>query len=106
VKTTDKYIQIYGNFALFTGSNSLKEIIDNVRYGIVQGLIPILILDGTSGTYNLRNANKETIALFKPIDEEAFALNNQKGYRTKFVSEIFRKGILSGYQRSCSLLIR
>jgi hypothetical protein len=74
----------------------LKEIIDNVRYGLVQGLVPLLILDGTSGTYNLRNANKETIALFKPIDEEAFAPNNQKGYTGKFGSETFRKGILSG----------
>jgi hypothetical protein len=59
-------------------------------------LVPNLILDGTSGTYSLRNANKDTIALFKPIDEEAFAPNNQKGYSAKFGSETFRKGILSG----------
>ena len=44
----------------------------------------------------MRNPNKETIALFKPIDEEAFAPNNQKGYRGKFGQESFRKGILSG----------
>jgi hypothetical protein len=92
---TDKYIQTYANFALFT-PNSLKSIIDDVKYGLVQGLVPILILDGTSGTYNLRNTNKDTVALFKPIDEEAFAPNNQKGYTDKFGSETFRKGILSG----------
>jgi hypothetical protein len=62
----------------------------------LEGLIPYLIPDGTSGTYNLRNTNKETVALFKPIDEEAFAPNNQKGYVGKFGQESFRKGILSG----------
>jgi hypothetical protein len=54
------------------------------------------MLDGTSGTYNLRNTNKDSVALFKPIDEEAFAPHNQKGYTGKFGSETFRKGILSG----------
>jgi hypothetical protein len=92
----DKYIQVYGTFSLFSLPNSLKEILEEVRYGLVQGLSPVLIPDGTSGTYMLRNANKETIALFKPIDEEAFAPNNQKGYTAKFGSETFRKGILSG----------
>jgi hypothetical protein len=58
--------------------------------------VPNLILDGTSGTYSLRDTNKDIVALFKPIDEEAFAPNNQKGYTAKFGSETFRKGILSG----------
>ena len=55
-----------------------------------------MIPDGTSGTYKLRDSSRETIALFKPIDEEAFAPNNQKGYTGKFGQESFRKGILSG----------
>jgi hypothetical protein len=62
----------------------------------MQGLVPVLNLSGTSGTYNLRNTNKDIVALFKPIDEEAFAPNNQKGYTGKFGQESFRKGILSG----------
>ncbi len=44
----------------------------------------------------MRNVNKQTIAIFKPFDEEPFAPNNQKGYVNKFGSETFRKGILSG----------
>ena len=74
----------------------LKEIIEEVKYGFMQGLAPVLNLNGTSGTYMLRNTNKDTVALFKPIDEEAFAPNNQKGYTGKFGQETFRKGILSG----------
>lgn len=62
----------------------------------MEGLIPNLILDGTSGTYSLRNTNRDIVALFKPIDEEAFAPNNQKGFTGKFGQETFRKGILSG----------
>jgi hypothetical protein len=62
----------------------------------MQGLAPVLNLNGTSGSYNLRNTNKDTVAIFKPIDEEAFAPNNQKGYTGKFGQETFRKGILSG----------
>ena len=34
--------------------------------------------------------------MFKPIDEEAFAPNNQKGYVGKFGQQSFRNGILSG----------
>lgn len=81
---------------MFYCPNILKEIIEEVKYGFMQGLAPVLNLNGTSGSYNLRNTNKDTVAIFKPIDEEAFAPNNQKGYTGKFGQESFRKGILSG----------
>jgi hypothetical protein len=86
-------IQVYGAFRC---PDILKILIEEVRHGFMEGLAPTLILEGTSGTYNLRNTNKDTIVLFKPIDEEAFAPNNQKGYTGKFGEESFRKGILSG----------
>lgn len=86
-------MQVYGTFKC---SPVLDDLIENVKLGFLEGLTPILIPDGTSGTYKLRDPKKETIALFKPIDEEAFAPNNQKGYTGKFGQEGFRKGILSG----------
>lgn len=86
-------IQIYGAFIC---PPILQNLIEDVRHGFIEGLIPNLILEGTSGTYNLRNTNKDVVALFKPIDEEAFAPNNKKGYVGKFGQESFRKGILSG----------
>jgi len=90
---TEKNIQVYG---AFISPPLLNSIIEEITHGFLEGLIPTLIPDGTSGTYNMRNLNKEVVALFKPIDEEAFAPNNQKGYVGKFGQEGFRKGILSG----------
>ncbi len=86
-------VQVYGTFKC---SSVLNNLIDRVKLGFLEGLAPTLIPDGTSGTYRLRDPKKETISLFKPIDEEAFAPNNKKGYIGKFGQEGFRKGILSG----------
>ena len=57
---------------------------------------PILTDDGTSGTYLLRGKNKQTLAVFKPIDEEAFAPNNPRDHIGPFGSKTFRAGVLSG----------
>jgi hypothetical protein len=90
---SEKYIGLY---AAFPCSVNQRRLIEDIRHGFLQNLTPTLILEGTSGTYMMRNTNKEVVALFKPIDEEAFAPNNQKGYTGKFGQESFRKGILSG----------
>lgn len=42
--------------------------------------MPKLTLDGTGGTYELRSTQGKVVALFKPIDEEAFAPNNPRGH--------------------------
>ena len=60
------------------------------------GLAPKLTLDGTGGTYELRDKQRNIRAMFKPIDEEAFAPNNPRGHVGSFGSESFRKGVLSG----------
>jgi hypothetical protein len=86
-------LQVYGTFKC---RSILFQLIEKVKLGFLEGLNPILIPDGTSGTYKLRDSVRDTVALFKPIDEEAFAPNNQKGYTGKFGQESFRKGILSG----------
>jgi len=44
----------------------------------------------------LRGSNKKTIAVFKPIDEEAFAPNNPRDHVGPFGSKTFRAGVLSG----------
>jgi hypothetical protein len=44
----------------------------------------------------LRGSNKKTIAVFKPIDEEAFAPNNPRDHVGPFGSKTFRVGVLSG----------
>ena len=60
------------------------------------GLKPQLTNDGTSGTYFLRGPSKKPMAVFKPIDEEAFAPNNPRDYVGAFGQMTFRKGVLSG----------
>jgi len=61
-----------------------------------QGFNPQLAFDGTAGTYMMKDINRNTIAIFKPIDEEAYAPNNPRGYVGEFGQSSFRKGILSG----------
>ena len=57
---------------------------------------PKLTDDGTSGTYLLRGPTKKPLAVFKPIDEEAFAPNNPRDHVGPFGSRSFRAGVLSG----------
>jgi hypothetical protein len=53
-------------------------------------------MEGTGGTYICRNITKRECAVFKPIDEEAFAPNNPRGHEGSFGSPSFRPGVLSG----------
>ena len=83
-------------YAAFPANSKLKSIIYEISKSFYNGLVPTMLLGGTSGTYNLKGLDKNVIAIFKPLDEEAFAPNNQKGYVEKFGHASFRPGILSG----------
>uniref|UniRef100_A0A7S2XF66 1-phosphatidylinositol 4-kinase n=1 Tax=Lotharella oceanica TaxID=641309 RepID=A0A7S2XF66_9EUKA len=74
----------------------LKKIVGAARLGLVHGLAPRLAMDGTGGTYFLRNARRDTIAVFKPADEEPFAPSNPRNYVGKMGQQGFRRGIQSG----------
>ena len=89
----DYSLEVYGTFPCPT---SLEKIIEESLTAFTRGLKPKFIEDGTSGVYQIRNVDKETIAIFKPFDEEPNTPNNPKGYNMQFGSESFRKGILSG----------
>lgn len=86
-------IKVYGTFPC---PKICEKIIEKAISGFIGGLKPQLIEDGTSGTYKIRDADREVIGIFKPFDEEPFAPNNQKGYASNFGSESFRRGIRSG----------
>eukprot|EP01016_Furgasonia_blochmanni_P038025 TRINITY_DN4550_c0_g1_i10.p1 TRINITY_DN4550_c0_g1~~TRINITY_DN4550_c0_g1_i10.p1 ORF type:complete len:749 (+),score=202.58 TRINITY_DN4550_c0_g1_i10:68-2248(+) len=88
-----KYIKPYEHLTI---SQELNHTLHEIRQGIAVDLLPKLTLEGTSGTYFLRNGERKTAAIFKPIDEEAYAPNNPRGYTGAFGSEGFRKGIRSG----------
>ena len=89
----DYSLEIYGTVPC---PLSLEKIINQALIGFAKGLKPKLLEDGTSGVYQIRNVDKEVIAIFKPFDEEPNAPNNQKGYVNSFGSKSFREGILSG----------
>jgi phosphatidylinositol 4-kinase type 2 len=53
-------------------------LIDHVKRGFDLGFAPQLAMEGTGGTYFMRNESKRIVACFKPMDEEPFAMNNPK----------------------------
>jgi hypothetical protein len=67
-------------------SKSIKKMIDYIRMGFNSGLKPKLTDEGTCGAYEMRNASKKKVAIFKAIDEEPFAPNNPRGHTGPFGS--------------------
>lgn len=57
-----------------------KSIIKQCRIGLACNIKPELVLDGSGGTYFLHDRNKRKTAVFKPADEEPYAVNNPRGY--------------------------
>lgn len=85
----------------------LKKIISIARGGLSHGLAPRLAMEGTGGTYFLRSHKRDTVAVFKPADEEQFAPNNPRNYVGTMGQIGFRKGIFSGegYQREVAAFL-
>lgn len=79
-------------------STALRQIVQQARRGIVLGLKPEYVLDGSGGTYFLHDARKVKVAVFKPADEEPYAENNPKGYlrQDEDNSLFLRDGIVPG----------
>jgi hypothetical protein len=57
-----------------------RSLVQQSRRGLALGLKPALVLDGSGGSYFLRNARQMNVAVFKPADEEPYAENNPRGY--------------------------
>jgi hypothetical protein len=76
--------------------NDAHLLVDRVQQGLSVGISPCLTLEGTGGTYFLKTASKTLAAVFKPMDEEAFAPFNPKDHVGKLGSVGMRPGVLSG----------
>jgi hypothetical protein len=80
----------------------ISELVAALNKGLHMGLVPQAVSFGVSGSYFLRGCDKTNLvrvgnqAIFKPLDEEPYAPNNQKGYTGKFGSRSMREGIRSG----------
>jgi len=83
---------------------NLRRTVQQARLGLLLGLKPDLVSDGSGGTYFLRDARKIPVAVFKPADEEPYAENNPRGYVKTYGadddeydnSESMREGIKPG----------
>jgi hypothetical protein len=91
--SSGNYIDVYGSMQC---PQDLQTAIKEIEQGFKKGLKPKLTDDGTSGTYLMRGVSKKPLAVFKPIDEEAFAPNNPRDHVGRFGSQSFRAGVLSG----------
>lgn len=78
---------------------TLKRCVTDALASLLTGIIPRLTDDGTGATYMLRDsANRHTLAVFKPKDEEAFAPQNPRGYEGRENSTGLRQGVFSTQQ--------
>jgi hypothetical protein len=91
--SSGNYIDVFGQLQC---PEQLQTAIKEIEQGFKKGLKPKLTDDGTSGTYLMRGVSKKPLAVFKPIDEEAFAPNNPRDHVGRFGSQSFRAGVLSG----------
>ena len=58
----------------------IRRIVQKIRRSLDLGLEPEISLDGSGGTYFMKDARKIKVAAFKPADEEPYAPNNPRGY--------------------------
>ncbi|KAK1444543.1 phosphatidylinositol 4-kinase gamma [Babesia gibsoni] len=77
-------------------SERMQNIIVDIALSMKSNIKPKLTMDGTGGTYMMYNKHRKCCAVFKPIDEEAFAPCNPRGYDGKLNQPGFRSGVLSG----------
>jgi len=87
------FISVYGDVPC---PPEITDCISQARQGLAIGLTPRLALEGTGGTYFLRNRQKQSVAVFKPEDEEAFMPANPRGYVGHPGQAGFRHGLVSG----------
>lgn len=73
-----------------------KKMLSDLKKGFKSNFSPQLAMDGTGGTYFLKNEYKKSCAVFKPADEEPFAPNNPKIHRANIASSGFKPGLKSG----------
>ncbi|KAK9173881.1 Phosphatidylinositol 3- and 4-kinase family protein [Cryptosporidium meleagridis] len=77
-------------------SSKIQKLVVEVKLAMQRNVHPKLTLDGTGATYRMYNAKGQVVAMFKPLDEEAFSPNNPRGYQGKLGQQGFRSGVLSG----------
>mmetsp|Transcript_26223 Transcript_26223/g.66558 ORF Transcript_26223/g.66558 Transcript_26223/m.66558 type:complete len:707 (+) Transcript_26223:65-2185(+) len=73
-----------------------EQLLTSAQQGLQIGLAPQLSLEGSGGTYLLRDTQKRPVAAFKPRDEEPFAPNNPRGLAGKMGQPGIHPNVASG----------
>lgn len=58
--------------------DEFEVIVESVRLAMEQGVQPLMITQGSSGSYFARNPEGKVVGVFKPKDEEPYAAGNPK----------------------------
>ena len=76
----------------------LARLVEQTRRGFLLNLKPEATIEGSGGTYFLRDARKGKVAVFKPADEEPYSNNNPRGYLPSYGDEgqSLRAGVIPG----------
>ncbi|KAG1709068.1 hypothetical protein DVH05_022699 [Phytophthora capsici] len=78
-------------------AKEMALLVNQVQTGLLARVAPIPVEDCTGGVYYLRTNNRRLTGVFKPADEEAYALNNPKQYRKHPSGALgIREGISAG----------
>ncbi|KAJ7539704.1 hypothetical protein O6H91_11G106000 [Diphasiastrum complanatum] len=75
----------------------LFHILDQIKTGMQRGQKPVLASGGSGGTYFMQDGDGlNSVAIFKPMDEEPMAENNPRGLLGSPNGEGLKKGIRVG----------
>jgi hypothetical protein len=91
-RDTNSYIRVKSHCL----DERIIQLVNEVQQGMEVGLAPYLTMDGTGGTYLLRDIHRRVRGIFKPVDEEAYGPKNPRGYVGRMGSKGIRSGVLSG----------
>lgn len=65
-------------YPCYMSQSDFKKIVAEVREALNEGINPVRIQQGSSGSYFVRNRNGEIVAVFKPKNEEPYGNLNPK----------------------------
>uniref|UniRef100_A0A0G4FS75 PI3K/PI4K catalytic domain-containing protein n=1 Tax=Chromera velia CCMP2878 TaxID=1169474 RepID=A0A0G4FS75_9ALVE len=71
-------------------------LMEKINVSFKASIKPVRSEEGTGGTYFIRDQYGQTLCVFKPRDEEAFAANNPKEFKGYEGHPAFREGLFAG----------
>jgi len=77
-------------------AHDVHDVLEEAVKALEDGIKPKLVEDGLGGTYFVKDRDGDTIAVFKPRDEEPLAPNNPKVHAGEGQGSGLKEGVLVG----------